>query len=291
MTKDNDWVVRRFDFYGERVDVRVHRSDLADLEFFYGAFRHTGSHQSTLLVELTCSDWPSRGFFASLLAKDKLAKTVRVFSLPEGELLEHREYRGWSDEPSPLPPFTHSSLSERVAVTPGAVVRSVTGKIILLVGANYVGKTATAMAVCESGGQLISDSIAVFDSMTGESRTFEAPLGFRRASLRSRTEVLDRSDHRLTVSPDTGLVALIRPSDALGSRNAAGGRLDAVVVLRAGNSLSVHVENRRVRLPWFTRSRTFDGSRVLPRKTVVLTTTSNSSAANVALMALDVIDV
>lgn len=291
MTSSASWVTLPFDFFGAKVRVRVRHADVEDLRFFYGHFMEEDEcGAADLDVELECSDWPVRGFFASLLAKDGLRKTIRVRSGDGSTLLDDRTFTDWSDDPSPLPPFAYAPLVNRLAVTPAAVVRTPRGRVIMLTGPHYVGKTATALAICDCGGQLVSDSTAVFDVDSGRALAFESPLGFRRASLLTRTEMLDETDHRLTVSPDTGLVVLVSPRHVLGKRNTDGAALHAVVALRWGERVTVTVTEKRLRVPWFSRAESFDPTRILPTRTITVSTPAGSRPADIASTILEAID-
>ena len=291
MTRPESWVTTPFDFFGAKVRVRVRHVDHEDLRFFYGHFMDVVEGGPTdLTVELECSDWPARGFFASLLAKDGLRKTIRILSGDRCELVDERTFTGWSDAPSPLPPFAYSPLADRLAVTPAAVVRTPAGRVIMLTGPHYVGKTATALAICDRGGRLVSDSTAVFDVESGRALAFESPLGFRRASLLTRISLLDATDHRLTVSPDTGLVGLVSPRHILGTANAEGATLQAVVAMRWGERTAVAVTEKRLRVPWFSRAESFDPTTILPARTITVATPSGSNPADIASTILEAID-
>ncbi|UAJ78004.1 hypothetical protein IT072_11985 [Leifsonia sp. ZF2019] len=130
----------------------------------------------------------------------------------------------------------------------------------------------------------------MFDVQTESVLKHESPLGFRRNTLRARVDMLNSSDHRVTVSPDTGLVALIRPIDVLGAGNAPGGRLDAVVALQKGKSFDLREVDMRIRLSWFTRSRAFDARRLLPKSTIIVTTSSSDAVEDVAQRIMEAID-
>lgn len=293
MTGSKGWSATPFDFFGAKVRVLVRTTDLEDLRFFYGHFMeaHVAGFIPDLTVELECSDWPSRGFFASLLAKDGLRKTIRVRSRTSDGIVDERTFTDWSDAPSPLPPFAYTPLADRLAVTPAAVVRTPHGRTIMLTGPHYVGKTATALAICKQGGRLVSDSTAVFDVTSGQALSFESPLGFRRASLLALTPILDATVHRLTVSPDTGLVGLVSPRHVLGAANADGGALHAAVALRWGEQAMVSTTERRLRVPWYSRAESFDPTRVLPKRTITVVTPEGSSPADVARMVVEAVDV
>lgn len=276
----HDQLVRRFEFFGCLVDVAVQQADVSDLEFFYGAFQTSTDRRPDLRVSLGCPDWPERGFFASLLAKDELAKSVRILR-QDGSQAENR-FTTWSDLPSPLPPFDQPPLADRVRTYPGACVRLRSGRLIVLLGKNYVGKTSTAIALCRRGARLVSDSVLVADRSSGSLLPYETPLGFRSQSLRSLIdEKLRRGlDHRLTVSPDTGLVALVRPRDLFGAGNDLGGRVDSVVLLYRGERFGVGTDATPA-VPWHPFA-DFGCSPPLPSKCTTLSRPDGLSAEAVA---------
>ncbi|GAA4673771.1 hypothetical protein [Frondihabitans cladoniiphilus] len=274
------------EFFGVRLKVSCAPTDVLDIRYLYSEFV-ADVLEADLLVDLTCVDWPSRGFFSSLLAKDGLAKRLVIKPTRAGSgMAGDSTFSDWSDIPSPFPPLFHSNLWLRFATTPGAVVRLASGALLLLVGANYVGKTSTAIALCGLGAELVTDNLAIFDIETTNVQTYETPLGFRRDSLRDRIPLFDSREHRTTVSPDTGLVGLLAPIDVLGGHNAAGGPVDHVVVLRRGDGMG---SSRRPSpdLPWFTGKNGFSQSQVLPKTSLIITTTNGTSPDATAKFILD----
>src|SRR5690625_2532137 len=82
----------------------------------------------------------------------------------------------------------------------------------------YVGKIATSLDLYESGYTPISDSVIVLDTFNRSLQPYAGPIGFRRESLRANHEWIRCVDHRETISPDTGLVVLVRPDDVFPGR-------------------------------------------------------------------------
>jgi len=243
-------------FWGAAVDVTCAPADVRDLRFFYGPYVAEGDDAPDVSVALECTTWPSRGFFTSCLARDLLEKRMTVRDHWEPRRSAVRSFRDWSDLVSPIPPFASATLARRIATFPGAVVRTPDGHTTALLGEHYVGKTSTAIAWCrDHGAALVSDSLIVLDVPGGVALTFETPLGFRRQGLEEIIPTLDQLDHRLTLSADTGLVALLRPSDVLGVGNAPGGHVDHLVVLsETEEATATWSRDRSQRLGWFTEA-------------------------------------
>lgn len=123
-------------------------------------------------------------------------------------------------------------------------------------------------ALCRRGARLISDSLMVFEIETRTAHTFETPLGFRRESLLRLIPTLHTLDYRLTVSPETGLVALVQPEQVLGAANVEGGAVDRVVVLsRSDSELSARI-GPTPPLGWFTGSEPSRTASLLPQEAI-----------------------
>ncbi|WP_164088355.1 hypothetical protein [Frondihabitans sp. 762G35] len=276
--------VVRLRFFGVDVAVSCTRRDVDDLDFLYGSFlTDDASFDPAIHVTLKCSEWPSRGFFTSLLAKDRLLKSIEVEPLHVDARLGRSSFREWSTIPSPFPPLFHSRLWSSIATTPGALVQTGSGQRIFIVGENYVGKTALALALCRRGARLVTDNITSIDTQTGRVLTYETPLGFRRQSLLDHLPVFDRHPHRTTVSPDTGLVGLLSPSSVLGFANAPGGRIARLVVLRSGESETMRQEPAP-QLPWFTGVEGFDQRDYLPDEALVVTVKKGTPPDDIAAL-------
>jgi hypothetical protein len=254
-------------FFGVGVTVRCVEQDARDLQFLYGNFSQKSIFPE-LSIEVACDEWPERGFFTSLLANDKLKKRISIG--PIGVAAESMEHT-WSAAPSPFPPFFDSTLWDKVASYPGAIVRMVSGEVVAILGDNYVGKTSTAITLCRNGARFVSDSVMVLDIVTGKALPFETPLGFRRESLIGLIPRLRELDHRLTVSVDTGLVALVRPRDIFGKANDPGGVIDKVVYLERDDKDSIRVDHIKTPQPgWFTNASETAQRALLPRQTLRL---------------------
>lgn len=208
-----------FDFFGKMVRVSGTREDLTDALFFYGEHLSPDS-EPHLRVELSCPGLPGRGFFTSLLAKDHIRKRARVLCLMQGswESIKDTEFTTWSEAASPLPPFRDSELWNRIATYSGAVLSTPDSRGMVITGDNYVGKTATSLKLYERGYKPISDSVIVLDTFNRVLQPYAGPIGFRRESLRANHEWIRCVDHRETISPDTGLVVLVRPDDVFPGR-------------------------------------------------------------------------
>lgn len=267
-------------FWGTTVEVDSCEADEEELRFFYGAFISSPVDDPDVSVSIRCLDWPSRGFFASSLAGDGLRKQIAIVDHRDAECSASSTFSDWSDIVSPFPPFATSTLASRLATSPGAVVRGPNGALTALLGDHYVGKTATALALCrEHGAQLISDSVIVLDMGTSESLRYESPIGLRREALRLATPVLDRVHHRLTVSKDTGLVALVQPVDILGVNNARGGRLDHLVLVTSTEvpNVSRWTRHHTSGIGWYTKATASDVARALPAETLRFEASVNTS--------------
>ena len=281
------------DFWGARVDVTCSPADVEDLRFFYGSYITAGSGDPDISVTLECTTWPSRGFFTSSLARDMLEKRITVTDHRESRRSGERLYRDWSDVVSPFPPFASAALASRTATFPGALVRAADGRTTALLGDHYVGKTSTAIAWCrDHGSSLISDSLIVLDVSAGVALRFETPLGFRRDGLKEIIPRLEHVDHRLTVSADTGLVALVRPQDVLGTSNSSGGNIDHVVVLSETQEATATATWTRTRCPnlgWFTEASIDAVTSLLPDSALRVNVPKRSSPTERAAAIIDAI--
>ncbi|WP_181438408.1 hypothetical protein [Curtobacterium sp. MCLR17_040] len=278
-------------FWGATVEVACTPADALDVEFFYGAYLTPSTDDPDISVTIECTTWPTRGFFTSSLARDLLEKRITVEDHRDPSRSAQRTYRDWSDLVSPFPPFASAALTARTATFPGALVRSQDGDVTAIIGEHYVGKTSTALAWCrDHGAALISDSLIVLDVPAGVALTFESPLGFRRQGLEEIIPTLDTIDHRLTVSEDTGLVALVRPEDVLGVRNSAGGPIDHFVLLTETDELSASwssVAPRR--LGWFTGADPDSIAALLPEAVLHVSTPKASTPTQRAAIIADAI--
>lgn len=260
-------VTTRLNFWGTSVEVMSCAADAQELQFFYGTYIARGDTKTDVSVRLRCLDWPARGFFASSLAGDGLSKSISIVDHHEPERSASSTFTEWSDLVSPFPPFGTATLVTRLATFPGAVVRGRNGTVTALLGGHYVGKTATAISLCrEQGAQLISDSLIVLDTNNGVCLTYQTPLGLRRETLQRAASTLDSIEYRLTVSKDTGLVALAQPSDVIGTDNANGGRIDHLVVLSSTDKPgATRLTCRKTGgIGWFTEAAESDVANCLP---------------------------
>lgn len=269
-------------FFGVSVEVHCHRNDIDEVRFMYKRYLCSETSAAEVYVRLECSDWPDRGFFTSLLSKDKLKKRITI-KRRDGGAGALKEFTEWSDIPSPLPPFYHSQLWERLATYPGAIIRLSDGSILAIIGSNYVGKTSVALNLCEAGASLISDSLMIFDRATRECLTFQVPLGFRRKSLANIIPRLSGLDHRLTVSPDTGLVALLHVEDVLYEQNSPGGIVSHVVCLKRHDSSEYKIEQIETpELGWFSGNVSSITKQLLPHRMTDIYAPLNAAPSEIA---------
>lgn len=241
---------RFYNFFGIVVEVQVDESDIRHLDFFYNQFE-TDSTNAKYHVTLESLEWPTRGFFASLLAKDGLLKRVLVQEQYGPDF--QNEFRDWSNLPSPLPPLQGRYFKERLLIYPGSVLKMPNGSVYGFFGENYVGKTSLAIALTKLGAELVSDSLIVIDSLSGSTLKYETPLGFRRKGLIDIIPKTDICDYRVTISPDTGLVLLMKPIDVLGKHNVEGGLMNHLIFLKKAPA-DVPFLRRKIRtpnIPWF----------------------------------------
>ncbi len=273
-------MLTHLNFWGTTVQVDCCAADVEELRFFYGQYLTDPMGAPDVSVVIGNEDWPSRGFFASSLARDGLRKHIAVVDHVDSRRNTAASFTDWSGMVSPFPPFATTTLASRLAVFPGAIVRAPNGMVVGLLGDHYVGKTATALALCrEHGAQLISDSVMVVDVGSMSCLTFESPVGLRREGLRQAVPMLDRVQHRLTVSSDTGLVALVRPIDLLGTHNSCGGRIDKLVLLSSTESVGP-VQwgiSETTNVGWFTGASREEVDRALPRSMLRLEASSKTT--------------
>lgn len=276
----------RFDFFGVTVDVHAIPADLDDARFFYGG-HETHADPATaaeVTVTLECVDWPERGFFTSLLSKDGLRKGIRVATAADrsADVPVDHEFTGWSDLPSPLPPFHHSRLWTEVATHPGAAMVLADGRGVLLLGENHVGKTAVTLELCRGDGRLVSDSVIVLHPGDGRVLGYASPLGLRRQTLRANLALLNTLDRRETISPVTGLVVLVRPQDYFGVPNLAHAGVDQVLYLRRAEGTPALTTVPTPALPWYSGVASSTLQAALPPVTTVVSVLETTPPAEVA---------
>lgn len=282
-----------FNFYEVVTKLSVSPADIDDALFYFGNQRiaPTGDDQVEVHVSLQCAEWPERGFFESLLRKDGLSKRISLAGNDGSgwrKLLDH-SFTGWSDVPTPLPPFRHSSLWTTHAVGAGCCLRLANGVGVLLTGHNYVGKTATALALCGRGARLVSDSIAILDLKSGEFKRHDSPLGFRRENRRANMEKILAAGYRETVSPDTGLVLLCRPQDFLGMENLGSVQVGMIVLLarKSGNGNTRVYRRATEAMGWFSGAERKYIQKLLPSETTVLEFSETATPDELADAILD----
>ncbi|WP_234362942.1 hypothetical protein [Streptomyces formicae] len=235
-------------------------------------------------MTLSCPEWPERGFFTSLLRKDHLTKRIEIDRRTDyawTRVADHT-FTGWSEIPSPLPPFRYSHLWTTTAVGPGTCLVMPDSRGLLITGANYVGKTSTSLVLCQRGGRLVSDSLAVLDLTTGLFRRYDGPLGFRRGSRRHHLDKITSGVHRETVSPDTGLVLLVPPAEFLGAPNLPQGKVDRIVRLERHASPPAPYTAETDLSPWFSGAHRHEIAQHLPEATTVVPVTEAASPLQIA---------
>lgn len=281
MKREHDEAELYFDFWHVGLRTLCQPSDIEDLKFFYGSFLSDHSTSLDVSLRIRCRGWPSRGFFTSTLANDGLEKSIEVEDHRSHAFSGRHNFKEWSGVPSPLPPFGTSCLLERLAVYSGAAVRLRDGRIAVIIGPHYIGKTSAVLTLCQGhGAQLISDSLVIIDTRAQTCLTYQAPLGFRRKGLEKILPTLETLDHRLTVSRDTGLVALVRPEAILGRDNALGGPIDHLIILKTASVPQFEITaTNRPNLRWFTAVPEEAVEACLPQRAIEITLPPRSSAA------------
>ncbi|MEU2856312.1 hypothetical protein [Streptomyces syringium] len=265
-----------FDFYGTVTRLSVTQADIDAALFYFGGQRMApvSVEETDVQVTLDCIEWPSRGFFTSLLRKDGLAKRIQVDQRIDSQwqrVADHT-FTTWSSIPSPLPPFRHSSLWNTLAVAAGTCLCLPDGSGLLLTGDNYVGKTSTALELCDRGARLVSDSLAVLNVKTGYFLRHDSPIGFRGASRRQHLAKITSFIHQETVSPDTGLVLLARPGDVLNRPNLNQAKVQHVVRLVRHEAQFGHVSWQETDISrWFSGVDPAGIRNQLPLRTRVVT--------------------
>jgi hypothetical protein len=256
-------------FFGVIVELSVEcPEDEYDAHFFYGPHCiSTGTPE--LKVTLKCHPWPERGFFTSLLRKDGLLKSMQIEPIG-GDPTSH-EFSHWSGVASPLPPFRDSQLWQRVGSQSGACVLHPDGRGILLMGQNYVGKTATMLELCgKRGYRLVSDSLIVVDPASRKALSYASPLGFRRQNLQSYLPVLRQVPTRDTVNPSTGIVVLARPEHILAKSLSPTANLDSIILLHRSDDGPTISTVPTPCLKWYSGIRANEFAECLPQTMTVL---------------------
>lgn len=275
-----------FDFYGVTTRLRVVPADVDEALFYFQdqQLSQPPAGEPDVVVTLSCTEWPERGFFTSLLRKDNLAKRIEIDRRTDGSwarVVDHA-FTGWSEIPSPLPPFRYSDLWMTTAVGPGTCLVMPDGQGLLITGANYVGKTSTSLVLCQRGARLVSDSLAVLDLTTGLFRRHDSPLGFRRGSRRHHLDKITNGVHRETVSPDTGLVLLVPPAEFLGVPNLSEAKVDRIVHLERDASRTEPFTTDSDLAPWFSGADRHKIAQHLPEATTVVPVPEEASPLQIA---------
>jgi hypothetical protein len=206
------------DFFDIPVELSVSAEDACDARWFFS--RHLRPGQARLpdagagqdaQIRVSCSP----GLFASLLDHTQAEKSL---SMHDEDGLRTVRFTAWSNAPSFLPPFASESFTKRYAILHGSAVVAPNGRALILLGRNYIGKTATSLELLRRGWSLVSDSCVVLDfddPARPVLRRYETPFGFRRATLTKWSELLAQVDSREQVSRDTGPVVLAHVSDVI----------------------------------------------------------------------------
>ncbi|WP_369384138.1 hypothetical protein [Streptomyces sp. cg36] len=281
-----------FDFYGTVTRLSITQADIDAALFYFGGQRiaPVSLKETDVQVSLDCTEWPSRGFFTSLLRKDGLAKRIQIDQRTDSQwqrVADHT-FTTWSSIPSPLPPFRYSSLWNTLAVAAGTCLRLPDSSGLLLTGDNYVGKTSAALELCDRGARLISDSLAVLNVNTGYFLRHDSPIGFRRASRRQHLAKITSINHQETVSPDTGLVLLARPEDVLGRPNLDRAKVQHVVRLVRQEAPTGHASWQETDTSrWFSGVDPADIRSRLPPRTRIVTVAPEATPSETAQQILD----
>lgn len=275
-----------FDFYGQTTRLRVVRADVEEALFYFRdqQLPRPPAQEPDVVVTLSCPEWPARGFFTSLLRKDNLTKRIEVDRRTDYAWIRVADhtFTRWSEIPSPLPPIRYSDLWMTTAVGPGTCLVMPNSRGLLITGENYVGKTSTSLVLCQRGARLVSDSLAVLDLTTGLFRRHDSPLGFRRESRRHHLDKITAGVHRETVSPDTGLVLLVPPTEFLGVPNLTQGKVDRIVRLERRAAPAVPFTTETDLSFWFSGAHRHEIARHLPEATTVVPVPETASPQQIA---------
>jgi len=206
------------DFFDIPVMLEVEGQDAQDAIWFFrkhlaDSESPTNGEHGAHALRVTCSP----GFFGSLLAKSPDEKWIR---LEDGLGTGTVRFSSWSAAPSFLPPFASEQFKSRYAVVHGSAVTTPTGLGVVIVGNNYVGKTATTLELLCRGWGLVSDSCVIMDYRCNGPpmlRRYETPLGLRRATITRWSRELAQVDSRSQISRDTGQVILAHAADLIPS--------------------------------------------------------------------------
>ncbi|WP_042420459.1 hypothetical protein [Streptacidiphilus anmyonensis] len=202
-----------FDFFGISTVLELDEEDVATASWFFR--RHLlaqplPAHKMPK-VRVACG----RGFFESLLAHSTDEKSMR---LTDSQGTRELTFTSWSHAPSFMPPFASHEFLDRYAIMHGAALATPEGRGLVLVGRNYIGKTALTLELLKRGFHLVSDSCVVIDygSPVGPRlRRYETPFGFRRNTLRRWKQQLAGVERRSQISEVTGEVVLAHAHDVL----------------------------------------------------------------------------
>ena len=219
-----------FDFFGISTSLTIEEEDVATAAWFFR--RHLVGRGNHILeapkVRVECSP----GFFGSLLAHSTAEKSMK---LTDDHGTREIAFTSWSHAPSFMPPFASHDFLSRYAIMHGAAVATPDGRGLVMVGRNYIGKTALALELLKRGFCLVSDSCVVIDYATPGGprlRRYETPFGFRRNTLYRWRRRLAGVEQRSQISEVTGEVVLAHAYDVLpGMRSEDRVPLDLVVSL------------------------------------------------------------
>ncbi|MFG2974602.1 hypothetical protein ACGFYY_16625 [Streptomyces sp. NPDC048331] len=194
------------EFFGAEISVSTTTGDVSDLEFLFGPHVVPDSRAADRLqVEF---GYPNPGDPGSGDAWAEL-----VVRRDNGPPLLRRAFRGWSNVPPPVPPF--SVLRERFSLVQ-AVVLAKGSTTIALIGSPHSDREGVALALAQRSWRMVSGQLLITDRTDGNVMPYHVPLEFRGATaVGVRAAGLAPGTWRSRTSPLTGDVLMVRP-EALG---------------------------------------------------------------------------
>ncbi len=141
---------------------------------------------------------------------DDLVKTV--YRRLNNKLTRLQKYDKWPTDEMIIPPFNIEPLRNKFLVIEGNALISNEGKVCLIVGGWWQGKTTLTAFLLKMGYSFLSDGLIVIDRKTGRVKPYSTLCAFRYYNIPELGDLADAIvKHPKTIqvkSPNTGLIYL-----------------------------------------------------------------------------------
>ena len=204
------------------------------IEFFFSIERHSNKtieHQKQL-EELT---WTIANY-----CHDNLVKTV--YRRMNNKLTRLQKYDKWPTDEMVIPPFNIEPLRNKLLVIEGNALISNKGKVCLIVGGWWQGKTTLTAILLKMGYSFLSDGLIVIDRQTRKVKPYSTLCAFRYYNI---PELGDLGKaivkHPKTIqveSPNTGLIYLNHFSSFFSSTVSESGSPSFIAICKKSENMT-----------------------------------------------------